>query len=350
MVFAHGGLIVFERHDARQFRNGIGGKHVVHHVGARMPRVHAAAIDIEHEAVFLKAHIRRRERELGTRPSAIGTTIGAELPIVHVVVFQRAAALLAEAAVGNAVGGKAHVACDAERERFIGNAVGDGRAQGIVAVEHERGFGRFRERFGDGGLNAVDFAKAVELIAEQVQQHEIMRTKAGQHILGIHLVAFKAAHGRLRGACRVNDLRRVGREHERRHDARLQIVSLAIAIQRRACSLQAVGNEVRGGGFAVRTRNHGHGIHLFRQVNQNRWINLKRHSARDISRRAMHERLAAPSGRPAQSHGSRRTNSHICHLTNIATTRKGHAAPFALRHSIIGANASPADLLNAQSI
>ena len=315
-----------------------------------MPRMHAAAIDIEHEAVFLQTHIRRRESELGTRPSAIGATIGAELAIVHVVVFQRAAALLAETAIGNAVGGKAHVARDAERKRFVGNAVGNGRAQRIVAVEHERGFRRFRERFGDGGLNAVDFAKTVELVAEQVQQHEIMRAKARQHILGIHLVAFEATHGRLRGARGVDNLRRVRREHERRHDARLQVVSLAIAIQRHARSLQAIGNEVRGGGFAVRARNHGYGIHLFRQVDQNRRIDLERHGAWNITGRAMHERFAAPSGRSTQSHGSRRTNSHICHLANIATTRKGHAAPFASCHSIIGANASPADLLNAQSI
>lgn len=46
---------------------------------------------------------------------------------------------------------------------------------------------------GNGRLDAVDFAAAVELVAEQIQQQHIVRAQAGQHVGEPQLVAFENA-------------------------------------------------------------------------------------------------------------------------------------------------------------
>lgn len=191
-VCAHASLERIGAHYAGKFGNGISRKHVVHHVDARLVRANRASVNGELEAVFAHAHIACCKAQVGALPSAMRAVIGAKLAVVHVIVFQRFAALLAKTAVGDAIGGKPQAAFDAKRHRFIRNARGNSGAQRVVAIVDKGGFGRLRKRRGNSVLHTVHFAEAVKLVAEQVQQHEITRAHARQHILGVHFVAFEA--------------------------------------------------------------------------------------------------------------------------------------------------------------
>lgn len=47
---------------------------------------------------------------------------------------------------------------------------------------------------GDDLLGVIDLAIAIQLVAEQVEQHEVRRLELGQDAHGVELIAFKNAH------------------------------------------------------------------------------------------------------------------------------------------------------------
>ncbi len=53
------------------------------------------------------------------------------------------------------------------------------RAHRVVGVVHEHGVRRGGQRPRNGRLDAVDFAAAVELVAEQIQQQHIFERRRG---------------------------------------------------------------------------------------------------------------------------------------------------------------------------
>ena len=61
---------------------------------------------------------------------------------------------------------------------------------------------------GDDLLGVIDLAIAIQLVTEQVEQHEVRRLELGQNAHGVELVAFKNAHalaagGTLEAAARL---------------------------------------------------------------------------------------------------------------------------------------------------
>ena len=138
-----------------------------------------------------------------------------------------------------------HVFADAERNGLVRHPLGDDGAQRIVGVVEQRGVGRLFKRRGDSVLHAVDFAAAVKLVAEQVQQ---------QHIIGLHL------------GQRVGQPQFVRLEHapfhralglkQRSCHAVGKICACAIAGDALPLALQRVGDHVGDGGFAVGAYHH----------------------------------------------------------------------------------------------
>ena len=104
-----------ELNQAGDLRRRIRRKRVVNHVCAHLARTNLMPVYIEDKPVFFHAHMLRRERKLRTPPSALRTTIRAELTVVHVFVFERCSALLTKAAVAYAIAVKLHIASNAER-------------------------------------------------------------------------------------------------------------------------------------------------------------------------------------------------------------------------------------------
>ena len=188
--------------------------------------------------------------------------IGSELAVLHIVVLQRRVALRAKTRVANAIGLGARGAVDAKGDARVGDACGDRGAQRIVGVIDERRCRRKLQRVGDDVLGVVDLAVAVQLVAEQVEQHKVGRLELGQDAHRVELVALKdayalAAGGSLKVATRLEQ----GTNH-----ARLHVVSGTVAYHGGAAGGNGIGDEVGGGGLAVGAGDHHAAVDKAREV------------------------------------------------------------------------------------
>ena len=123
-------------------------------------------------------------------------------------------------------------------------------------------------------MDAVDFAAAVELVAEQIQQQHIVRAQAGQHVGEPQLVAFENAPLGSRLL------------QKRRGDARSQIRPCAIADDSAPGSFEGVGKQVARRGLPVGAHSDDRTLRaLAAQLVEQRRINGERDLPRQISRR-----------------------------------------------------------------
>ena len=175
--------------------------HVVDHVEAAVARAHvvahhlgiAAVLHVEFKPAAGQLQVDGRDGQPRALPAALRAAVGAQLAVVHVLVLQPRVAARAEATVGDAVRLQVRGLVDAEGQPGVVHAVGDRGAQRVVRVEHERRIGRAAQGLGDHVLRVVDLAVAVQLVAEEVEQHERARAHRGEHADGVELVALEAA-------------------------------------------------------------------------------------------------------------------------------------------------------------
>ena len=154
---------------AQLVRRKEGGGDVIDHVQAVVARgdVHGGRVglgskgQVKAVAVAAELNARHAAEQRGATPAARRAMIGAQLSVLHIVVFQRGVALRAKTRVANAVGLGARGAVDAKGDACIGNARGDCGTKRVVCVVNERCRRRELQRMGDDVLGMVDLAVAV---------------------------------------------------------------------------------------------------------------------------------------------------------------------------------------------
>ena len=185
-----------------------------------------------------------------------------KLSVLHIVVLQRRVALRAKTRVANAIGLGARGAVDAKGDARVGDARGDRGAQRIVGVVDECRCRRKLQRAGDDVLGVVDLAVAVQLVAEQVEQHKVGRLELGQDAHRVELVALKDTYALAAGG----SLEVAARLEQRAHHARLHVVSGTVAYHGGATGGNGVGDEVGGGGLAVGAGDYHAAVDKAREV------------------------------------------------------------------------------------
>ena len=213
-------------------------------------------------AVAAELHARHATDKRRACPTARGAMVGAELAVLHVVVLQRGVALRAKARVANAVRLGVGGAVDAKGDACIGNARGDRGTQRVVGVIDERRCRRKLQRVGDDVLGVVDLTVAVQLVAEQVEQHKVGRLELGQDAHRVELVALKDAYALAAGG----SLKVAARLEQCAHHAWLHVVAGAVAYHGGAAGGNGIGDEVGGGGLAVGAGDHHAAVDKAREV------------------------------------------------------------------------------------
>ena len=234
---------------AHEVGRGPGCQQVVHHVRAAERRLDLGIaprpVRGERQPVGAQVHVPGGTVQRGAREPASGAAVRTQLPVLAVRVFQHGGATLAHLRVGYRVLRQVQVLVHAEGDRGVAHALGDGGAQRVVGIEHERGLRRRCERTRNALLDAVDLAHPVQLVAEQVQQHHVVRLQVRQDLRQPQLVAFEHAPVGLAGV------------QQRRGHAGVQVRARAVAHHALTGGFQRVGQEVRHRGLAVRAH-HAH--------------------------------------------------------------------------------------------
>ena len=252
-------------------------------------------------AVAAELHARHTADQCGACPTARGAMVGAELTILHIVVLQRGVALRAKARVANTVGLGVGGAVDAKGDACIGNACGDRGTQRVVCVVDERCRWRELQRMGDDLLGVIDLAIAIQLVAEQVEQHEVRRLELGQDAYGVKLIALKNAHA----LAATGSLEAAARFEQCAHHARLHVVAGAVAYHGGAAGGNGVGDEVGGGGLAVGAGDHHAAVDKAREVVQQLGVDLHGDAAGEYAALALKDRAQSPASDIARGAGKR---------------------------------------------
>ena len=257
---------------------GSGCQQVVHHVRAGVRRGDrtrgcplAVPTHVERQPVQAQLHARCREVQGGTREPTGGTRERSQLPVLAIVVFQHGRAALAHLRVGHRILRQPQVLVHAERDGGVRRALGDADAQRVVGVVHQHRVRRLLQRAHDAVLDAVDLAHAVQLVAEQVEQHHVGGLQLRQDLRQPQLVALEHA-----------PIRRAGVQQRRRH-TRVQVRAGPVAHHALARQLKRVGQQVRHRGLSVRS-NHAHRalLQLRREVGNETRIHVQRDFAREV--------------------------------------------------------------------
>ena len=230
----------------------------------------------------------------------------AQLPVLAPVVFEHGGAALAHGGVGDGVLRQAHALGHAEGDgsralaaRQLPGAVGDGCAQRVVGVIDQHGFRRAAQRLDDAVLDAVDLAAAIKLVAEQVEQHHVVRAQLRQDLRQPQLVAFEHAPVGLAGV------------QQRRGHARIQVRARAVADDPLARRFKHVGKQVGNGGLAVGPHHaHASALELAAQMRDKLRVHIQGHFAREVRGGAVEHVFQAPSGDAADGAGGGESQSH----------------------------------------
>ena len=158
----------------------------------------------------------------------------------------------------------------------------------------------------------VDLAVAIELVAEEIEEHEEIGFELRQHAHGIELVALKDADAVVR-ICALE--RGAGFEH-RAGDTRLHVVARAVAHD--GCSGQRgerVGDEVCGRGLAVRA-GHDHALaHERRERAQKVGLDFERDASGQHAALALEDGTKPPAGEIARGACDAGTDIHGASLS-----------------------------------
>ena len=283
------GPLEIGRGNAHLAAKGIGGHKIVGGVGRRLRRMHRFAAgrpaDLHGHASGPDGDVAPGEVQRRAREVALVAEIVAELTVLAVMVAHHAVALLAHLGVGDGVLGQAHRLAQTIGDRVVGHLVGNAGAQRVVGVVHEHGVRRGGQRACNGRLDAVDFAAAVELVAEQIQQQHVVRVQMRQHMGKPQLVAFEDAPlgGRLL--------------QKRRGNAGGQIGPGAVADNSASSGFKGIGQKVVRRGLPVGTHCDDRTLRaLAAQLIKQRRINLERDLPRQVGRRTVRH-MAQPPGR-----------------------------------------------------
>ena len=290
---------------------------VVHHIGAAeagrhrersfAPGIVGAGLGKrERQPVDAQLHVFGGEVERRAREAAVRAAPFAQLAVLAPVVLEHGGAALAHGGVGNGVLRQAHALGNAEGDRpralaarQLPGTVGDGRAQRIVGVVDQHGFRRAAQRLDDAVLDAVDLAAAVKLVAEQVEQHHVVRAQLRQDPCQPQLVALE--HAPVGLAC----------VQQRRGHARIQVRTRAVADDSLARRLKHVGKQVGNGGLAVGPHHaHASALKLAAQVRDKLRVHVQGHFAREVRGGAVEHVFQAPSGDAADGAGGGESQSH----------------------------------------
>ena len=265
------------------------------------------AADVPGVAAVLAAgelDVARGVAELRARPSALGATVLAELPVVHVLVVQRRVAQGAEAGVAYAIRLEPRGLVDAEADARVVNARGDGGAQRVVGVVDQGGLGREPQRLGDHVLRVVDLAVAVELVPEEVKKDERAGPYLRQDAHGVELVALEGAEAALLSS------EAAASRHHGGGDARLHVVAGAVAHHVVAGGGEPVGYEPVGGRLSVGPGDHDGAVEVGREVGDDVRIELERDGAGGVAAAAVKHAGESP------ARGVRRGAGQKCACTH----------------------------------
>ena len=251
--------------------------------------------------VAAEPHACHATDERGARPAARGAMVGAELAVLHIVVLQRRVALRAKTRVANTVGFGVGGAVDAKGNARVGNARGNRGAQRVVGVIDERRCRRELQRMGDDILGMVDLAVAVQLVAEQVEQHKVCRLELGQNTHGVELVALKDTYT----LATAGTLKATARLEQRAHHARLHIVAGAVAHYGGTAGGNGVGDQVRSGGLAIGAGDHHAAVDETRQVAQQIGVDLHGNAPGKHAALALEDGAQTPASDIARGAGER---------------------------------------------
>ena len=252
-------------------------------------------------AVAAELHVCHATDQRGAGPATRGAMVSAELAVLHVVVLQRRIALRAKTRVANAVGLGVGGAVDAKGNACVGNARGNRGTERVVGVVDERRCRRKLQRMGDDVLGVVDLAVAVQLVAEQIEQHKVRRLELGQNTHRVELVALKDAHALAVAAA----LETAASFEQRTHHARFHIVAGAVAHHGDTTGGDGVGDQVGGRGLAVGAGDHHAAVDKVREVAQQLRVDFHGDTAGKNTALAFEDRAQSPAGDIARGTGER---------------------------------------------
>ena len=312
------GLLQRRRGNARLLAQRVGGQQIVGSVGRGLGRVDglrsSRARHVHGHAGGRQANIAAHEGK--RRPGEIArlAVVIAQLAVLAEAIGDHAVALLAHLRIGHGVLGQVHRFRQAEGNRAVRHLIGNARAQRIVAVVYQHGFRRAFQRLNDGALDAVDLTAAIQLIAEEVQQHHVGRAQARQHAGEPQLVALE--HAPLGGRLL----------QQRRGNARGQVRTGAVADNSTAIGLEGIGQQVVRGSLPVGAHGDNRALGaLVPQLIQQRGVDLQGDFPRQVRRRAVGHMLQAPGGHRAGRLRQRKTYTHAS--TSLVALAASSRAP-----------------------
>ena len=303
--------------NARAVRRQPRGHHVVHHVRARTLGMQFNAVarccffDRKRDFVA-KHHVLCGVVELRAAKAAVGARVGAQLTILTIAVGEHSRTALAHLGIGHHILTLVHVFAHAERNGLVGDALRDDGAQWVVGVVEQRGVGRLFQCRGNGVLHAVDFAAAVKLVTEQVQQQHVGCLHLRQGVGQPQLVRFEHAPFN----------RALGLQQRGCHTV-CKVGTSAVAGNALALALKRVGNHVGNGGFAVGAHHHDGAFRdLVHGFGDNTRIYLQGNFAGHVRRRPVRQMAQTPRTQRA---------CHISHCLANAHDRPFHDSSFLSR-------------------
>ena len=152
---------------------------------------------------------------------------------------------------------------------------------------------------GDDLLGVVDLAVAVQLVAEQVEQHKVRRLELGQDTHGVELVALKDTHA----LAAAGTLEVAAALEECPYHARLHVVAGTVAYHGGAAGGNGVGDKVRRGCLAVGAGDHHAAVDKTREVAQQLGVDFHGDAAGKHAALALEDGAQPPAGDIARGAG-----------------------------------------------
>ena len=237
------------RSDSCHGRRRKGGKQVVDHVDAPevgtqmhlVARSDAGGIELDTGTPCMDIRclvVKRRACE-----SALRASESTKLSIGMVVVDKLGSAYLAEGTLRDALRRQMQVFCNAEGKHLrarLSYTAGHAHADGVVAADKQRRFGRRCQCTHDRILHTVDLPFAIELVAEEVQKDLELWLELRHDVHGAELICLDDAPVGARSRQKCS------------HDAWCHVRASTVAEHTLSSCLDSGGDDVVRGRLAVR--------------------------------------------------------------------------------------------------